>query len=116
LRTRTLRELTANVSHLDCATGSPDHLPHLVAPRSRRRCDQDAPTRAEIAATEEREERELSEDWDRYCALTFAEKIRQEGVMSWLLHTNTGVTVMVVFGLALGLAVVSVLVPLGLSR
>jgi hypothetical protein len=36
--------------------------------------------------------------------------------MSWLLHTNTGVTVMVVFGLALGLAVVSVLVPLGLSR
>jgi hypothetical protein len=74
------------------------------------------PTHAEIAATEEREEREISEHWDQYYALTFGEKIRQEGVVSWLLHTNTGITVSVVSGLVLGLALVSVLASLGLSR
>lgn len=56
------------------------------------------------------EELEISEHWDRYYALPFREKIREDGVSGWLLHTNTGIVLTLVAVLGL-LALIAPLLP-----
>lgn len=52
---------------------------------------------------------ELKEYWAWYGQLPFREKIREDGIVGWLLHTNTGV----VLALAAQLVVVIALVWFG---